>query len=62
MLPAAVAALFLIPLADGAPAAKVFRAGAYAADVSPAKLPVVVNGMFLARTADRVTDPIHAPQ
>ena len=26
MLPVAVAALFLIPLADGAPAAKVFRA------------------------------------
>ena len=60
ILAAAIAALFPIPPVQGATAAKVFRAGAYAADISPAKLPVVINGMFLSRTADRVTDPIHA--
>ena len=57
--------LLLIRLCAFPPAAvgaerKAFRAGAYAADISPSKLPVVVNGMFLERTADRVTDPIHA--
>ena len=54
------AALFLISLAESAPSEKVFRAGAYAMDVSPAKLPVVVSGMFLTRTADLVTDPVYA--
>ncbi len=39
---------------------KVFRAGAYAADITPETLPVVVNGSFLERTANRVSDRLHA--
>ena len=32
---------------------RVFRAGAYAIDISPQKFPVLVNAMFTERTADR---------
>ncbi len=39
---------------------KVFRAGAYAIDVTPTKYPVIVNGGFLPRTTDRAYDPLHA--
>src|SRR3954453_7543591 len=42
------------------PVAKVFRAGAYASDVSPLKLPVLINGGFLQDTSDTVRDPLHA--
>ncbi len=41
-------------------AKKCFRAGAYAIDVTPATLPVIVNGGFTERTANQVTDPLHA--
>lgn len=41
-------------------AEKVFRAGAYAIDITPTKLPVIVSGMFLERTADKVHDPLYA--
>ena len=39
---------------------KVFRAGAYAMDVSPPKLPVIVNGYTFERIVDVVHDPLHA--
>jgi hypothetical protein len=38
----------------------VFRAGASAVDVSPAKLPVRVNGGFLEAKSDAVRDPLYA--
>src|SRR5581483_6748161 len=37
-----------------------FRAGAYAIDVTPVKFPVLVNGMFLERLAEKAYDRIHA--
>ncbi len=40
-------------------AARTFRAGAYAMDVTPANFPVTVNGGFLASTAARVSDRLH---
>ena len=39
---------------------RVFRAGAFAIDVTPRELPVIVNGGVSERTADRVVDPLHA--
>jgi hypothetical protein len=39
---------------------KVFRAGAYAIDISPIKLPVIINGGMTERTADKITDRLHA--
>ena len=39
---------------------RVFRAGAYAMDVTPKKLPVIVNGGMTERTATKVVDPLHA--
>jgi hypothetical protein len=48
--------------AAGEPArgAKVFRAGAAAIDITPQKLPVIVNGGFLEGKASSVTDPLFA--
>ncbi len=37
-----------------------FRAGASATDVTPTNFPVIVNGGFLAKTADKVHDRLHA--
>ncbi|MBM4025182.1 MAG: hypothetical protein FJ280_07210 [Planctomycetes bacterium] len=39
---------------------QVFRAGAFAIDISPREFPVLVNGGVSERTADRVVDPLHA--
>ena len=39
---------------------KSFRAGAFAVNITPTKLPVIVNGGFLPRTIDNVLDPLHA--
>ncbi|MCI0357599.1 MAG: hypothetical protein L0211_03825 [Planctomycetaceae bacterium] len=39
---------------------KVFRAGAYAINISPLKFPVIINGGMTERTADKLTDPLHA--
>ena len=36
-----------------------FRAGAAAVDITPPKLPVLVNGGFSERVIDKVTDPLH---
>lgn len=39
---------------------KRLRAGAAAVDITPRKLPVIINGGVAERTADRVVDPLHA--
>jgi hypothetical protein len=55
--------LFLLALATSASAqqpAAAFRAGAHVVDISPAKLPVIVNAMFTERTANKVIDPLFA--
>jgi hypothetical protein len=41
-------------------AEKVFRAGAACVDITPKDFPVIVSGGFLERTADSVSDPLHA--
>ncbi len=41
-------------------AGKVFRAGAYAMDVTPTNFPTIINGGFLERTVAGVTDRLHA--
>ncbi len=40
--------------------ANAFRAGAYAIDITPTKFPVIVNGMFLERIAEKAYDRIYA--
>jgi neutral ceramidase len=40
--------------------ARQFRAGAFAADISPLEFPVIVNGGMTERTADKITDRLHA--
>jgi hypothetical protein len=42
------------------PAEKVFRAGAYAADINPTSLPISVNGGMTDRLAKSIHDPLHA--
>jgi neutral ceramidase len=39
---------------------KVFRAGAFAIDITPLELPVIVNGGVREQLADKVHDPLHA--
>jgi len=39
---------------------KQLRAGAYAIDISPLKFPVIINGGMTERTADKITDRLHA--
>ncbi|WP_425616106.1 hypothetical protein NA78x_006045 [Anatilimnocola sp. NA78] len=46
-----------ISAADKTP---VFRAGAFAMDITPLQLPVIVNGGMSERTADKVEDRLHA--
>jgi hypothetical protein len=46
--------------ANAAPPPQTFRAGAFAMDVTPTNLPVIVNGGFLSKTADKITDRLHA--
>ncbi len=41
-------------------AEKIFRAGAFAIDVTPTKFPVIVNGNSLNPDASTVVDPLHA--
>ena len=47
-------------MAEEQGSSKAFRAGAYAIDITPQKLPVIVNGGFTERTANQVADPLHA--
>ncbi len=37
-----------------------FRAGAFAMDITPRQFPVIINGGMLERTANKVVDPLHA--
>lgn len=53
-------ALAWVPATTGAESAKVFRAGAFAIDITPLELPVLVNGGVRERVADEVHDPLHA--
>lgn len=46
--------------AHAADAAKTFRAGAFAQDITPKKFPVSVNGGMADRLATAVHDPLHA--
>jgi len=39
--------------------AKIFRAGAFAIDITPRELPVLINGGVSERTADRVVDRLY---
>ncbi len=41
-------------------AERIFRAGAFAVDVTPTKLPVIVSGNSLNPDANTVVDPLHA--
>jgi hypothetical protein len=45
---------------QGKEPAKVFRAGAYAIDITPLEFPVLVNGGVRERVANQVHDPLHA--
>ena len=53
----AVAALLAAALC---PARAEFKAGAVAVDITPPKLPVIVNGSMLSRSVDKVKTRIHA--
>jgi len=50
----------LTPIAPGKEPAEIFRAGAFAIDITPLELPVIVNGGVRERTANEVHDPLHA--
>src|SRR3954451_25211695 len=39
---------------------KVFKAGAYAINISPLTYPVIINGGMTERKADKLKDPIHS--
>jgi hypothetical protein len=58
---AAIAIRFVsTPIAPGKEPVKVFRAGAFAIDITPQELPVLVNGGVRERIANQVHDPLHA--
>lgn len=40
--------------------AKIFRAGAFAQDITPEYFPIAVNGGFTPRYAEKALDPLHA--
>jgi len=44
---------------QAAPSSNVFRAGAFAVDITPTNLPVIINGGFLSRSANKVHDRLH---
>lgn len=52
-------ALLLLPLAE-AVAADGFRAGAFAADISPKSYPRIIAGGFLEGRGERLTSPLHS--
>jgi hypothetical protein len=57
----ALAALLIhVAAAISAAADKTFRAGAFAIDITPLELPVLVNGNMNAVSADTVNDRLHA--
>ncbi|MHC4402160.1 MAG: hypothetical protein ACYTG0_21030 [Planctomycetota bacterium] len=54
------AARLVAPEAEASEAAKTFRAGACAVDVTPQRLPVIVNGGMREGKATKVVDPLKA--
>lgn len=62
LLIAAVSATLVIvaPFPSADAAEKIFRAGAFAIDITPLELPVLVNGNMNAVLADKVNDRLHA--
>ena len=54
-----VLAVAVVVLASTGEGANVFRAGASAVDITPPKFPVIVNGMFLERIAEKAYDRIY---
>lgn len=56
---AALCCLSIIHLTSSAQA-KEFRAGAFAIDVTPLELPVIVNGGITERVVDKIEDRLHA--
>src|SRR2546428_10522257 len=58
--PCAIIAMLWAALPAPAAGATIFRAGASVTDVTPSQFPSIINGMFLARVADKATDPINA--
>ena len=46
--------------AFGVEATKVFRAGAFAVDITPREFPVIVNGGMRENKTSNVVDPLHA--
>src|SRR5262245_23121675 len=55
-----LAASLTLAVDAGEAPVRAFRAGAYAIDISPLKLPVIINGGMTERTADKITDRLHA--
>src|SRR5262245_42262287 len=60
LLSASLSFLLSVSHTVAAPPGKTFRAGAYAIDITPLKLPVIINGGMTERTADKITDHLHA--
>lgn len=60
VLGTAVLALYACARPARAAAERVFRAGAYAVDITPTNFPVIINGGFLPASATNVHDPLHA--
>ncbi len=60
LIPVAAIVTFATVHATASETEKTFRAGAYAIDITPRELPVIVNGGFLEAKADSVTDPLYA--
>lgn len=60
LLAATIVAAFLALGTSATAAEKVFRAGAFAIDVTPLELPVIVNGGMTERVIDKVEDRLHA--
>jgi len=53
----AVATMCAPALADET---KIFRAGAFAIDITPVEFPVIINGGMLERTSEKIVDRLHA--
>ncbi len=60
LVAAALLASGCMPQERAMPQKKLFRAGVAIIDVTPTKLPVIVNGGMTERKAGKVVDPLHA--
>jgi len=52
--------LFIFSSVFAAESSRQFCAGAFAVDITPTKLPVIVNGGFFPQSIEKVSDPLHA--